>query len=89
MDAGERDGRLERAEALLEEAARELEEAARMTPLDARAREACGRIRAAASSEADACSVRNIRRDMARLGGELPCWTRPFASVKYASRKDI
>ena len=88
MDPDERIERLRTAESKILEAADIIEECIRMKGLDNRFGNLPDELRSMASSN-DGDSVANLIRELEYEGEEQPGWTRPLASVKNVSRKDI
>lgn len=80
---------LEKASALLEEAALMIKEAVKMTGFEQKASGTIERLKELTSSDKNAESIVNLKRELIYSKKEHPGWTRPFASVKYANRKDI
>ena len=88
LDDEERIRRLKKAEEKLNRIADDIDECLRMSGLENRFGRIPDKLRSVASSK-DSDSVRNLINEMEYASEEQPGWTRPFASVKNADRKEI
>lgn len=88
MNAKESIEKLRRAHKLLEEASVLIEDALHMSGITARGKDLLDALEHCSSSRDDAGSIPNIIADIGSVNDD-PCWTRPFASVKYFDGKNI
>ena len=88
MNNEDRIERLKDAESKILEAADIIEECLHMTDLNSRFGDLPGELRTLADSK-ETESVSNLIKEVEYADEEHPGWTRPLASVKNVSRKDI
>ena len=88
MKTEESVNRLLKAKKHLEEASELVGEALHMSGMEARGKGLLDALEHYSESREDAGSIPNLIADMASSDDD-PCWTRPYASVKYFNRKNI
>lgn len=88
MDDSERISKINEARRMLLEAADLIEESLHMSGMERRFGTLPGTIRDIAESN-DSDSLSNLAKEIEYCDEEHPGWTRPFASPKNITRKDI
>lgn len=80
--------KLLKAKELLEEVSVLVGEALHMSGMEARGKGLLDALKHYTESRDDGGSIPNIIADITTANDD-PCWTRPYASVKYFNRKNI